>query len=682
MKRALTAAVLLALPAGAVVVVPSGFSDAIYAPGLNGPTAMAFAPDGRLFVCEKGGALRVVSAAGALLAAPFLSLAVETGGERGLLGVTFDPQFAVNGFVYVYYTASTTTVHNRVSRFTASGDVAVPGSETALLDLDAAPSMFHNGGALHFGLDGRLYIAVGDGGPSSNGQNIGTRFGKILRIEPDGSLPSDNPALIAGAGMTSGVNRAIWCSGLRNPFTFAVQPGSGRIFVNDVGQATWEEVNEAVAGANYGWPATEGDFVQASFPNFTRPRTSYTHDGATQGTGAGEAITGGVFYPMGGSFPAAYHGLYFFADHTNRWIRTLDPASGATTVFATDANGPIDLDVGPDGALYYLEFAAGAAGQGRVRRIASTSGTAPAVTLHPAPATVGAGQDATFTVSASGSAPLAYQWQRDGVDLSGAITTSYTLSSAQVSDDGALFRCRVSNGFGTALSEAAALSVLADQPPSASIAAPAGYRAGDVVAYSGTASDPEDGALGGASFTWRVDFHHGTHLHPFVADTSGSTLGSFTVPTSGEPATDVWYRITLRVVDSAGLTTTATRDVPPVLSSFRLETDPPGLSVTLDGAPAPHGTDVPGVVGLLRTLGVPSTSGYAFAGWSDGGAETHDVATPGTSTTFVASFTAVSPAGDGRSSGGACGALGLELLLAGLLRRVVRRAGAAARRGF
>ncbi|HEX7901797.1 MAG TPA: PQQ-dependent sugar dehydrogenase [Planctomycetota bacterium] len=664
MKRVLPLALLLALPLGAAVV-PAGFSDAVYVGGLSSPTSMAFAPDGRLFVTEKGGAVRVITAAGALLPTPFLTLPVETGGERGVEGVAFDPQFAVNGFVYVYHTVSTPTIHNRLSRFTANGNTALAGSELILMDLDTAPTMFHNGGALHFGVDGHLYVAVGDGGPSGNGQNLSNRFGKILRIEPDGSIPADNPTTIAGVGMTSGVNRAIWCAGLRNPFTFAIQPGTGRIFVNDVGQATWEEVNEAVAGANYGWPMTEGDFAQASFPSFTRPLTTYGHDGVAEGTGAGEAITGGVFYPQGGAFPAAYHGLYFFADLTNRWIRTLDPAGNATAVFATGANQPIDLDVGADGALYYLEFAGGAAGQGRVNRIAYTAGTAPAFTLPPADRVVGLGQDATFTVSASGTAPIAYQWQRGGIDIPGATSASYTLTGAQAADDGAQIRCRATNPVGNATSPAATLTVLSNQAPAASIAAPPSYAAGDTVVYFGTASDAEDGPLAGAAHSWRVDFHHGTHLHPFTPDTAGSTSGQFTVPLAGETAVDVWYRITLTVTDSAGLSTTVTRDVPPVLSAFTLATDPPGLQVTLDGATVGHGTVVDGVLNQTRTLGIPAVPGYAFTGWSDGGAATHDVAT--SPAVYTATFQATG--GSGSSGGGACGALGLELLLVWLLGR-------------
>src|SRR6185503_4918290 len=142
--------------------VPSGFVDELVTGGLNNPTAMAFAPDGRIFICQQGGQLRVFKN-GSLLATPFLTVTVSSDGERGLLGVEFDPNFATNNFVYVYYTATTPAIHNRLSRFTANGDVAVAGSETILLELNNLSSATnHNGGALHFGNDGKLYIAVGE----------------------------------------------------------------------------------------------------------------------------------------------------------------------------------------------------------------------------------------------------------------------------------------------------------------------------------------------------------------------------------------------------------------------------------------------------------------------------------------------------------------------------------------
>ena len=152
--------------------VATGFSETLVASGLSSPTAMQFAPDGRLFVAEQGGRLRVIKA-GVLLPTPFLTVTVSSVGERGLLGVAFDPEFATNQFVYVYYTATTPTIHNRISRFTANGDVAAAGSEKILLDLNILSSATnHNGGALAFGPDGKLYAAVGENANGAHAQTL------------------------------------------------------------------------------------------------------------------------------------------------------------------------------------------------------------------------------------------------------------------------------------------------------------------------------------------------------------------------------------------------------------------------------------------------------------------------------------------------------------------------------
>jgi glucose/arabinose dehydrogenase len=163
-------AIVLAAPAKAATV-PNGFAETLYASGLGAPTAMAFAPDGRLFVADQDGFLRVVKN-GTTLSTPFVTLNVDPNGERGLLGVAVDPAFATNKWIYVYYTAKTPNTHNRVSRFTANGDVAAVGSELPILDLPALSSARnHNGGAIHFGPDGGLYVAVGDNAQGSNSQS-------------------------------------------------------------------------------------------------------------------------------------------------------------------------------------------------------------------------------------------------------------------------------------------------------------------------------------------------------------------------------------------------------------------------------------------------------------------------------------------------------------------------------
>ena len=337
--------------------LPADFIESQIASGLTNPTAMAFAPDGRLFVCQQGGQLRVIKN-GALLATPFVTLTVDSNGERGLLGVAFDPNFATNQFVYVYYTATTPTIHNRVSRFTANGDVALTG-EVPIFDLNnLSAATNHNGGAIHFGSDGKLYIAVGENANAANSQTVGNLLGKILRINSDGSIPSDNPTTFSGiAGSPSGNNRAIWSVGLRNPYTFTFQPGSGRMFINDVGQNSWEEINDGIAGSNYGWSICEGACAPSN-ANFRDPLFQYGH-GTSSSTGC--AITGGAFYnPTTATFPSDYVGKYFYAEFCSGWIRRFDPATGTTSAFATGISNPVDLIVTADGSLYYLARGAGA----------------------------------------------------------------------------------------------------------------------------------------------------------------------------------------------------------------------------------------------------------------------------------------------------------------------------------
>ena len=618
-------------PTGQAASLPAGFSERIVASGLSSPTAMAFAPDGRLFVCQQGGQLRVIKE-GALLRTPFLTVPVTSTGERGLLGVAFDPGFTVNQFVYVYYTATTPAIHNRVSRFTASGDVAVAGSETIILELDnLSTATNHNGGAIHFGPDGKLYIAVGDNANGANAQSLNNLFGKMLRINPDGTIPTDNPFYTQAVDR----NRAIWALGLRNPFTFDIQPLSGRIFINDVGQESWEEVDEGVVGSNYGWPTTEGVTTN---PQVRSPVYAYPHTG---GTVTGCAITGGVFYnPDVGQFPSDFHGRYFFADYCGGWINMLNTADNTVTGFATGISAPIDLKVGPDGSLYYL-----ARGAAAIFRVSYTGDPAPIVTQHPSDQTVSPGQPATFSVQASGASSLTYQWQRNGVNVAGATASSYTLASTTSADNGAQFRCVVSNAFGSATSNNATLTVSGSGHPTATITSPTQgtlYTGGMNVTYAGTASDAEDGALPPSAFTWQVDFHHDSHVHPFLPATTGASGGTFTISRTGETSTNVWYRIHVSVTDSSGQTFSTFRDVHPRVVSLTLS-ERDRLPLTLDGQPVSTPFTFASVVGMIRTIGAPLTQTkdgltYTFRSWSDGGAATHDIVAPASATTYTARY--------------------------------------------
>jgi len=560
--RALVAAVLAMLasfavgtalpsPASAATLLPVGFTDTEWVSGLNRPYQMEFAPDGRLFVSQQGGKLRVITN-GALLSTPFVTVPVDATGDRGLIGIAFDPNFSSNHFVYVYYTSPTPVSHNRVSRFTANGDVAVAGSEQVLIELpDLGTSTLHNGGSIHFGADGKLYISVGDNVQGVVAQSMTSLLGKVLRLNADGSIPSDNPFF----STATGDSRAIWALGMRNPYTFGIQPTTGRIFLDDVGAKTWEEIDEGAAGANYGWPTTEGPTTD---PRFVSPLFAYNH-GSTDTTGC--AIAGGTFYnPPVASFPATYVGKYFFGDACGGWIHVLDPTTRTADQFLSAGVGVVDVKTGPDGSLYYLSRLNTTNNPGIVHKV--TFSGKPAIASDPVDTTVMPGESATFSATATGDQPLTYQWQRDGVDIEGAQSDSYTLPAPTLADSGAQFRLVVTNAVGSATSASATLTVTTNAAPTGTISTPltgTSYNAGDTIAFSASASDPEDGVLPPSAFAWEVLFHHNTHTHPGPAIGPGTTgdarSGNFVVPDTGETSTDVFYRITLTVTDSGGRST-------------------------------------------------------------------------------------------------------------------------------
>jgi glucose/arabinose dehydrogenase len=323
-------------------------------------STLAVAPDGKLFVVEQPGQIQVWSGfapGDTLLQQNFFrdaQPAVNFAGERGMFGIAFDPDYADNRFVYVHYTKDQFQWPNRITRFTANaaGDLALAGSETLILEMEPSTASNHNGGGMHFGGDGKLYVGLGDNGTGANAQSITTLKGKILRmnVAPGDLIPSDNPASIEGIpGTTAGINRLIWAAGLRNPFTFAIQPGTGRMFINDVGEVSWEEINDGAPGRNYGWPATEGDFDPTLFPDFTRPIHAYDHS-----TG-GRAIVGGAFYnPSVHTFPPDYAGDSFFGDFMAGFIRRIDPVTHQVSHFAETQRNIADLRIAPDGSLLYL----------------------------------------------------------------------------------------------------------------------------------------------------------------------------------------------------------------------------------------------------------------------------------------------------------------------------------------
>jgi hypothetical protein len=280
----------------------------------------------------------------------------------------------------------------------------------------------------------------------------------------------------------------------------------------------------------------------------------------------------------------------------------------------------------------------------------------PAIASQPVSTTVAPGQPATFKVVATGTQPLSYQWQRGGVNIVGATSATYTLAAAQATDNGAQFRVVVRNSVGSTTSATATLTVTTNKPPVGTILTPVAgthYSAGQTITFTGSAVDPEDGALPASAFSWQVVFHHNTHTHvgPSVGPgpTGDAKSGTFVIPNTGETSTDVWYRLHLTVTDSQGQSSESFVDVLPRTTTLTFGATPTsandGLQILLDGQPHVTPYAEGSVVGMKRTLGVVSpqvlgTTTFVFSSWSDGGAAQHTITTPSTATTYTAAYTA------------------------------------------
>ena len=630
-----------------LTALPAGFTEALVADGLGTPTAMAFAPDGRVFIAQQSGEIKVIKNL-QLLGTNFAEVDEDSSGERGVLGITLDPTFGQPGgddYLYVYYVSI--AGDKLLSRFRADGDVASSEGEQVLADFGSIHNaIWHMGGAINFGADGKLYVAIGDHVDAPSAQSLDNLQGKILRLNKDGSVPTDNPFY----NETTGINRSIWALGLRNPFTTAWQPTSagGRFYINDVGADSWEEIDEGIAGANYGWPTTEGDFDPLEYPDYTRPIYAQYHD-------VGSCIVGGAFYETSGAndFPAEYHGQYFFGDFTGHFIRTLDPQTHAYDTFATGTDWITGLGLAPDGSIWYSSRGSPETSDaaGKIYVIQYVPDQAPLITQQPKSQVIAVGEPVTFSVSATGASPFTYQWQRNGIDIDGATSDSYTIPAVSFADSGAGFRCIVSNSIGTSVSVAATLTVANTTRPVPTITAPVAgtlYTAGDEIFYSGIGIDEQDGTLPASAFTWQVDLHHDEHYHSLIPPTSGATSGSFVIPTTGETSDNVFYRITLTVTDSQGFSESTYRDVLPRKATLSLRTNIDGMTLLLDGQTKAVPLDVLGVQGMSRTLEAPLTQTidgitYEFVAWSDGGDPLHEITFPSSDATYIASYRVAPP---------------------------------------
>lgn len=398
-----------------------------FATGLSLPVAITHAGDSRIFVVEKNGTIQILAENGQLAPNPFLDIddrVNSVANERGLLGLAFHPNYADNGYFFVNYTNNSgATVIARFSVSENDPNVADPNSELILLTI-SQPFSNHNGGGVVFGPDGMLYIGTGDGGsggdPENNGQTRTTLLGKMLRIDPNVEgddppyfIPEDNPFAMDDFTLDE-----IWALGMRNPWRYSFDRETGDLWIADVGQNAWEEVNlqpaDSEGGENYGWRCYEGfavyDFSgDCNSITQTEPIHTYAHGGGF----CRASITGGYVY-RGTDFPALV-GHYIYGDYCNGkiWSLVPDGNDGWTNTELLDFNNTEITAFGENvnGELYMA-----AIGQGRIYRVVQdcSGAVAPTVTFEePNMLSATAGYES-------------YQWFLDGAPIDDATGPTFT----------------------------------------------------------------------------------------------------------------------------------------------------------------------------------------------------------------------------------------------------------------
>jgi glucose/arabinose dehydrogenase len=669
--------------ATAAGAVPAGFEDTVVMK-MSGPTALAFTPDGRLLATRQFGTLHLYKN-GTQLPNPVLDIEskVCSDKERGLLGVAVDPGFAGNHFIYLYYTwkrfgncdySSATGPVNRVSRFVlGDNDVVDPASEQVLIDNIPNFDGIHNAGDLNFGKDGNLYISVGDGGCDYAGdsgcgrtndaaRDLNAMLGKVLRITPSGGIPAGNPftgtdsARCNLSGRTDPAKKCqeIFATGLRNPFQVAFDPNAAgtRFYINDVGHATWEEIDLGQSGADYGWNVREGHCATGSTTDcgpppagMTNPVYDYPHSSGCT------AATAGAFVPNG-VWPQAFDNTYLYGDFVCGKIVRLTPRPGGgftASDFITElgVNSVVSMTFGPYGstqALYYMRYLNG----GEVHRVAftGTANRAPTANAQATPTSGPAPLNVTFDGTGSSDPDgdsLTFDWDfGDGSAHSSSANPTHTYTTSGTFT----VTLQVSDGRGG--SNTATLRIdSGNTPPVPRIDTPAPaqrFAVGEVVRLTGGATDPQDGPLPPSSLTWTVIKHHDTHTHPFLAPTSGTDI-PITGPDPEDLAatTTTYLEIQLTATDSQGLSSTIAQELRPKLVDLAFGTAPSGLGLKVNGGPVSTPRAVTAWEAWRLPIDAPFQTDQAgrpmtFSSWSDGGADAHTITTPASATSYTARF--------------------------------------------
>ena len=742
--------------------LPPGFSESVVFSGLTEPTVVRFSPDGRVFVAEKSGLIKVFSNLSDTSPTIFHDLRtnVHNYWDRGLLGLALHPNFPTVPEVYVLYTYdkdpnnaqfprwgtpgatsdncptppgptnSGCVVSGRLSRLKASpGSNVSDGSELVLVQGWGQQYPSHTIGTVQFGPDGALYASGGDGAsftftdygqkgsplnplgdspvsigelqtaPTAEGGATRSQSlrrvsgpallnGTIIRVDPSSGLGlPDNPLF----GSTDPNARRIVGYGLRNPFRFTFRPGTPDLdlWIGDVGRNTWEEINRlpnplASSVRNFGWPCYEGPLPETLYDalnlnicetlytqagGHSAPYFAYRHDQAVVAndtcTNSGSSSITGLAFNESASYPAAYQGTLFFADYSRNCIWAMfagsnglpDPASRAT--FVADAAAPVHLQIGPGGDLFYVDLTGGT-----IRRIQFTSGNQPPKAIMKATPTSGpAPLNVVFSSAGSSDPdgdPITYSWNFGDGGTSTDPNPSHTYT--RKGPFTAVLTVTDSKG---AFGKDQAIISPGNSKPTAVIDTPVStiqWKVDQSIAFSGHATDPEDGTLPPSAFTWELIMHHcpsNCHTHS-IQSFSSITTGSFSAPDHEYPS---HLELKLTVTDTEGLTDTKSVILNPQTVALRFDSTPSQLQLVVGGSqsPTPFTTNV--ILGSVQSLSAvtPQALGsttYKFVSWSDGGDQSHTI-TANATKTYTASYEATSdpvpsPPPSDNSGGGGC----------------------------